>query len=967
MFHNGRDSTSNNSKKIRLSAFIILVVTFLCHVDAQAVDTAQCKTYIIASTLGTFVACLLFAVAAVLLARQRLKQLIVRGLLRKNDLEGSKPADDIQFENPTAIAQDDGDSGFASPISASAIPSDVQPAVQVLRQAPIDTTKDNSHTPSTTTDAGTQTCDFPPSKPKQSSVVVEKRANGSLGLNFAIAGVYVKSVDHDVTNKQIESVEPGDEVISIDGTQVEGMTDMEVLTIVAKSGPTVQLQIVKHAFLWKVDEGNFGNQQMKKQAHSPQLSTAVDYEALKKAKLEIGEALMELRRCTSQNSKTAHPLCVKLHEKSSSQHSSFIDSIELQHAIHEEEFVVIEGPESTPPRQVEIALDSEKIDGGNDMEINAMNVSVSACQTTNAVPVIKASKNENVTALKLDSDSAASPEKKIIIEHKSVVSVPVCDSNCDLGRDSKAGKVVQSGSGGPINQNQIAIESSSRPDDVKPNRQMLHLPLKNNIYQRPKRASPPEEPQAFHAMNGNSHAGSPVDGSNIQNMHSPAGYYVTENATTNGFYPAQENVSDMNYVCADLDKIKPPPSYEVASLTFNTQKPGSKSYSGGSSFGSFEHKITIGNQESSPVGTSIHNSTDSSFDDLDPAIYFSKSNRDAIDIDEHVMRYMTKKYSEPRFPISASLSSSPPSATGQLSQSLPAPRFAHADYSISQPRSASEYPDAMQPALNNDYHRAILSDIPNNNGAYVIASNSSLHHQSEVVDSMSCGGAGLSRLYKDDAQRSCSAAYFNDRELVNGRDLLLMSTTNGSAQYPSRRLSPEHAPHSMTDLYKDLTSSLELTPTTTSPESVQDSATMSKLKLGAYKRLLKQRYPFQYDLAKNIRRAASSPSVNAEHQRGESSESSYYNNNSNDSLSVQKRNQRNQRNRGKSRAESFDRRKSIDSGSLRKLAAELQANQSLSDDLPMLARLLGGAGGMELAESERGNNLYRYNSSDTLY
>ena len=44
---------------------------------------------------------------------------------------------------------------------------------------------------------------------------------------------------------------PGDEILSINGRQVEGMTDMEALALLAKAGPTVLLEVVKHAFLWR--------------------------------------------------------------------------------------------------------------------------------------------------------------------------------------------------------------------------------------------------------------------------------------------------------------------------------------------------------------------------------------------------------------------------------------------------------------------------------------------------------------------------------------------------------------------------------------------------------------------------------------------------------------------------------------------------------------------------------------------
>ena len=50
---------------------------------------------------------------------------------------------------------------------------------------------------------------------------------------------------------QIFCLLPGDEILSINGRQVEGMTDMEALALLAKAGPTVLLEVVKHAFLWR--------------------------------------------------------------------------------------------------------------------------------------------------------------------------------------------------------------------------------------------------------------------------------------------------------------------------------------------------------------------------------------------------------------------------------------------------------------------------------------------------------------------------------------------------------------------------------------------------------------------------------------------------------------------------------------------------------------------------------------------
>ena len=43
----------------------------------------------------------------------------------------------------------------------------------------------------------------------------------------------------------------GDEVLSINGVEVEGMSDMEAHALLAKSGPCVLLEIVKHSCLWQ--------------------------------------------------------------------------------------------------------------------------------------------------------------------------------------------------------------------------------------------------------------------------------------------------------------------------------------------------------------------------------------------------------------------------------------------------------------------------------------------------------------------------------------------------------------------------------------------------------------------------------------------------------------------------------------------------------------------------------------------
>ncbi len=666
-----------------------------------------------------------------------------------------------------------------------------------------------------------------------------------------------------------------------------------------------------------VDDSQSRIQHKKKNTQSPQ-SSMCDSEALKKAKLEIGEALMELRRCTSHGSKSAHPSCMKSHEKSDSQ-QSFMDSLELQrtiaeedHTIVEEDFVVIDSPEVSQFQDGSSPKHESKIEDKETVKEESV---TSLSKTTHFA-------RHNDGGLSLTSGSAdASQEQR----GTSAVVDPISDSATIQDDSIVANGTVHSFS-------DSKTDMPTHPEEPR-NSKALSLQLNTN-YSRQSRASPPEETQGFPVVNGNhSLAGSPVRGTSMGGIR-PAAYYVVENGHVASpvFYNPEEDALAAGYV-PDLDKIKPPPSYEIASLTFNSQKPGSKSYSGGSATGSLaEYKIPV-NTESTQMN-SIHNSTNSSFDDLDPAIaaYLSKSSRDSVNIDEHVMWYMTKKYSEPRFPVTTyapTCQSSPSMTANPTAPSSSTPRFGQPDY-VTRSRSGSDYLD--------EYHRKMLNDASDVN-TYPATATTSLR-RSATADSF--GGIPLTGIYIDDSKRNLM--HYNDRE-----DAMIMNP-----EFQNRRLSNERFTNSLTDIYREFTSSLdEITPS----KEILTTNKSQKMSTNIPGRLLRQRYPTG-EAAKNIRRAASSPSVNSDHQRGGSNET--YNV---DSQSVQRRNYRNQINR-RSKVEAFDRRKSIDSGSLRKLAAELQANQSLSDDLPMISRLLSGLG---IPNAEKASKLYRYNSSDTLY
>ena len=667
----------------------------------------------------------------------------------------------------------------------------------------------------------------------------------------------------------------------------------------------------------------------KKSRHrSPKCSISKEA-ALKKAKTDVDEALSELRRCTAASQR-------EIMRDNANIQQSLTNSVEVPRSMTEEDFVVIDS--------------NEVMQSHNAIVSSSPRVSLETGVNTKEAPkdinlVDKRPGNERdengnvlhgVADSKSDRDQGVRPVKDktigdpLVISHATEIVVTSSNSTCE------------------------GVAEGTR------SRQGLFLPLKS-IVNGKRKASPPEGAQIY-SSTAEGAQGSPSQlqmelEDRINNGTNNEGYYIVHNGNISSpmLYTKPPEAHAAATTGYDLDIMRPPPSYEVASQIFNSQLRGGKSSFGesingtptGSEIyqnGSLDSQLSYCNSLSNDFS-----SQHSSYDEVESIMptLLGKINREKIGIDEHVMRYMTKKYSEPRFPITSSNSASSPSQ-GLLS----GPKFA------SPATTSTPVNYRNSPVPTNRYKDKAQSpnSLPSIGRAMPSKSFSELNEQPAVVNSASYSqksSAIISSPRKGDA-----AHVFHNNNQQS--DFTPITTRAVSYNDISKSVAWKRRPETGSEI--DLRSNFASNFDPNIPEAGDSPgisfAVKSRKAVSMNRPSRPQKHKFQSEEAlKYMRRAASSPSVNAEHQRGGSSESQT------EMQSGVKRTG-NKRNGRRINDESFDRRKSIDSGSLRKLATELHNNQSLSDDFPMLSRLLGGAG---FQNAENTSNLCRYSSSDTLH
>ena len=651
---------------------------------------------------------------------------------------------------------------------------------------------------------------------------------------------------------------------------------------------------------------------------------------MKKAKTDVDEALSELRRCTAASQR-------EIMRDNTNTQQSLTNSVEVPRSLTEEDFVVIDSNEVMQSHNAIVSFSPRaSLETGVDTKEARKDINVVEKRPGNE-------RDENGNVLHGAADSKSDRAQGVHLVKDKTLSDPLVISHATE-------KVVTSSN------------NSTNEDvpEVNRSRKELFLPLKS-IVNGKRKASPPEGSQIY-SSSAKGAQGSPNQlqmklEDRISNGTNNEGYYIVHNGNISSpmLYtnpPEAHLAATTGY---DLDIMRPPPSYQVASQIFNSQLRGRKSSFGesingtptGSEIyqnGSLDSQLSYCNNLSNDFS-----SQHSSYDEVEfimPTL-LGKINREKIGIDEHVMRYMTKKYSEPRFPITSSNSASSPSQ-GLLSGpkfASPATTSTPVNYGDS-PVPTNRYKDkAQSPYSSQSIGRAIPSK-----------SFSELNEQSAVVNGASYSQKSSAIL--SSPRKGDEADMFHDNNQQS--DFTPITTRAVSYNDISKSVARKKRPETGSEI--DLRSNYASNFDPNIPEAGDSPgisfAVKSRKAVSMNRPSRPQKHKFQSEEAlKYMRRAASSPSVNAEHQRGGSSESQI-------ELPSGVKRTGNKRNGRRINDESFDRRKSIDSGSLRKLATELQNNQSLSDDFPMLSRLLGGAG---FQNAENASNLCRYSSSDTLH
>lgn len=681
----------------------------------------------------------------------------------------------------------------------------------------------------------------------------------------------------------------------------------------------------------------------KKPRHSsPQCSISKEA-ALKKAKTDMEAALSELRRCTAASQR-------EITQDNANTQQSLTNSIEVSRSMTDEDFVVIDTNEFMQSQNAIVSSSP----------LASSKTGVSAKETRKDILQVNKrpgnERDENGNELHGAGDSKSDGDQGVPAVNDRTIGDP---------RDiSYATDIV------------VTSLNTSTYEDVPAvtrSRKELFLPLKSsnhNIVNGKRKASPPERSQMYLSrtegaqvtpgqlqMKKEDRVNNGTD--RVNNGTNNEGYYIVHNGNISSpmLYTKPLEAPVATTTVYDLDIMRPPPSYEVASQIFNSQRRGAKSSFGesvngtptGSEIyqnGSLDSQLSYCNTFSTDFS-----SQHSSYDEVESIMptLLGKINREKIGIDEHVMRYMTKKYSEPRFPMTSSNSASSPSQG-----LLDGPKFASPSTSTpvnyrNSPIPTNRYKDKAQSPNSS---QSISRGMPSNsfselNDQPAVLNNASYSSQSSAI--LTSPRTGIEA---DD----CIMFRANNQQTEFVPITTRAVSYNDISKSVARKRNPETG--SEIDLRSNLTSNSDPNSPETSDSPGISLAVKSRKAVSMNRPSRPQKHKFQSEEAlKYMRRAASSPAVNEEHQRAGSGESQT------ETQSGAKRTG-NKRNGRRINDESFDRRKSIDSGSLRKLATELQKNQSLSDDFPMLSRLLGGAG---FQNTENSTNLCRYSSSDTLH
>ena len=617
--------------------------------------------------------------------------------------------------------------------------------------------------------------------------------------------------------------------------------------------------------------------------------------ALKRAKIEMDEALMELRRTTTTSYKESQ-LHTSKHRESSSPYQSLTSSVEVQEPIAEEDFVVIDSKEIAASDRVAQAAKNNHTTLSSKIDID----------DSGNIPTRLAKPKDLPSGTPTNHESKTGQVK------------PDCDMDTVTTIRQTATELLSKGRELDVSQSapvSIQDEYSMRQE------LSLSLPSVGSI---PKKSSPSDDRSRFAAYTSLK-AASPTkvpDRNDKISLAPSLSYYI----------PYDDKTTQFASSCYDMDKINPPPSYHVASQIFNTQKPGVKG-------DSTDQKTSI------VSAVNGYSSQGSSFDEIDSDFPTMLPNtcREALGIDEHVMRYMTKKYSEPRLQAT-------PVRNGVITSALNGPRcisqgIRTSGYIVSQ-NSVTDRLFVTQSPMKSTRSGEMdsIAAVPSNIG--LSASQSVAVLNQPLCQSIVFSTNGPKEYISND----------DDHTVMIGQGQPSIVEMQGKSAVQMRMKGPEQPSFPRTDYDNELLAVNGIEGLNISPRIPPVSHQRKTINSGRASKSHRQRNAYDSS-SESIRRATSSPSVSSDHEPNGSVEMEA-------GIVSGIAQGTNRRSTLKTRDDFMDRRKSIDSGSLRKLAAELQANQNLSDDFPMLSKLLGGAG---LPDLENSTNLPRYRSSDTLY
>ena len=603
---------------------------------------------------------------------------------------------------------------------------------------------------------------------------------------------------------------------------------------------------------------------------------------------------MELRRSTSASYKESQQFISKQRENCSPL-QSLTSSIEVREPITEEDFVVIDCSEAA-----EVYRSAQTI--ANDQSLQGFRIN----------KVSSESSSEGLGKPKSSVGSAG------IYQSSKAVQMKIQNSMNDFMSSQSTPELV--GAKFDLNSSQSVPVSIH---DQQSMRQGLSL-LLSSAGHVTKRTSPPDDRNM--ATPFASFRTAPTSARIIEKNSQS----TTPPSCSAYCLPYDGKVAHVTSSYIDRDKVSPPPSYQVASQIFNSQKPGARG--------------DTTEQKPNMVGlVNGYSSQDSSFDEIESILpsVLQKPCRESRGIDEHVLRYMTKKYSEPRLQTSLAHNGViAPTINGARStpQGTRAPEYIRSPYLVTERAFMTQPP--LKGTLSGEIEArdAIAGNKtwPTLQPAALMANQS--FGQTSAFSTL--GPTGYSSRCDEDHVASGSLP-LGDTPDTNAVQMRIKG--------PEQPVRP-NLDYTCEVLIPNGEDGLKVSPRIVQTSQQRKAASGSRLA-----KLHRQRIACDSS-SERIRRATSSPSVNSEHEQSASIEL--------DSVTTSEaKNIESNRTARRMREGFSDRRKSIDSGSLRKLKAELQANHNLCEDFPMLSKLLGGAGLQDLQAS---TSLPRYGSSDAL-